>query len=885
MRVSSYFRNPLFGIILLGITIRFLLAPLLTYTFDFSGWALVIQNIQSGNGLYDLDGYYYSPPWGYVLAVFSKLSNIFGLTVFGEQIVSAFSVEWYGWYFDATATSPAFNLLVKTPMILSDLVAGYLIYWIVMDITDNRKKAISAFAIWFICPFVISVGCVGGQFDSLSAVFTLLTIIFLRKDRNFLAGVTFSLAFLTKLFPAILIFLFVAYIYRKHSENKIWIRHVVKSIFGFTLATVIILLPNIIEGNLGACFAYLTNRVSYGLGGSTQQYTQYLTVITYVAIAIISIFLAKHMARSKHDDLTYEFFFYGTLTLSVLFLYPSTPQYMLLLFPFLIFWYVLYDHSIKWPLVMMMIGTTMFSLASNFTLLLSLADYSELISIPDLMVLIDAYQQPFLGLSCMAWQYYAGGVLQWISVVWILYILLLRWKKENNHQHSTKKAYVPFLPTNIRDTFMKLSNRQRQYLLFGGAYGFAAILLYVLVRLFEIPSSVYDGYFPYADAMLSGTVPYTELVFAYDHYTSWEYPPLSYLFILIPRLFASNPASYQAAFIVMTLVVFLIGLYFTEKIANNLGYNPSKVMLAYTVMMMLMFEFQVDRFDIIPAVLTIIAFSMFIQKRYEWTFILLGIGTLIKLYPAFFIPILVIYLLSNKEYVRTAKSLLAVGITVAAILCVFVALDSDPFAFMTYHTERPLEIESLAASVISFLGLFVHLDITTVFSFGSDNIVGPLPDAISSVLLWVLGGLMLITYAAYAYFAFKKKGTEIYDIFTMSLMILLIFMLFSTVFSGQYIIWAIPVVLLCLVISKNKSNSMLIFLLFILIEILTQINFAVNFGMRGEGMGMSALGIIVVLIRNLTVLYLLFTLPYILSNKRPPMPKRLERYIDSKISE
>lgn len=440
-RIGTFLKSRLFIVILIGLAIRFVLAPLLTYTFDFSGWALVLRNIQCGDGLYDLDGYYYSPPWGYLLAIFSKLTNVLGVTVFGEQVVGALSIEWYGWYFSATASSLGFNVLIKIPIILGDLLAGYLIYWLVLDITEDKKKATAAFAIWFLCPFVIAVGCIGGQFDCLSAVFTLLTIIFLRRDRYFLAGTMFSLAFLIKLFPAVLVFVFIAYTYRKHSENGDPLRYLLKAGSGFVLATVVLLIPNIVHGNLGDCFAYLTNRVSNGLGGSTSEYAQYLTVVAYLAIVGISILLAKHLAHSK-KELTQGFYFFSILTLSVLFLYPSAPQYVLLIFPFMILWYIIYDRSIKRPILLMMVGTTVFSLASNFTLLLSLANYSNLVSVPALLDLIDAYQQPFLGLSLMSWQYYVGGVLQWVSVAWLLVMLLNRWKSESLNESDEKNMFV-----------------------------------------------------------------------------------------------------------------------------------------------------------------------------------------------------------------------------------------------------------------------------------------------------------------------------------------------------------------------------------------------------------------------------------------------------------
>ncbi len=433
--------------------------------------------------------------------------------------------------------------------------------------------------------------------------------------------------------------------------------------------------------------------------------------------------------------------------------------------------------------------------------------------------------------------------------------------------------------------FSELSTRQKHYLLFAGVYGLASVLLFVIVRLGGIPSSVYDGYFPYADAMMSGTVPYTDQVFVYGKWSVWEYPPLAYVVLFIPRLFASTPAAYEAAFIVMTFLVFLIGLYFSERMANNLGYSSFKVMLLYTVAMMLMFEFQVDRFDIIPAVITLVALSMMIEKRYEWAFVLLAVGTLMKLYPAILMPILLIYLLSIREYKHAGISVIVAVITAAIVLGALLVIGSHPLAFLNYHTERPLEIESLAASIISFLGLFINLEISTVFSFGSDNIVGPLPDNIASVLLWVMVGLILVVYVLYAYFAFSKKTENLRESSIAMLMTLLVFMLFSTVFSGQYMIWAIPAMTFCLLLLKNKSDSKLIFVLFVVAEVLTQLNFFFNFGLRGEGMDMSAIGIVTVLIRNVVLLYLLYVLGCLLTEKRPLVPKKLSEHLGAETPE
>ena len=47
-------------VLIIGLAIRFVLMPLLTYPFDVEHWAIIIQNIESGNGLFGLTGYFYT---------------------------------------------------------------------------------------------------------------------------------------------------------------------------------------------------------------------------------------------------------------------------------------------------------------------------------------------------------------------------------------------------------------------------------------------------------------------------------------------------------------------------------------------------------------------------------------------------------------------------------------------------------------------------------------------------------------------------------------------------------------------------------------------------------------------------------------------------------
>ena len=54
--------HPLLTITIIGVIIRLLMIPI-TLVYDSNYWAIVIRNIETGSGLYELEGYYYTPVW------------------------------------------------------------------------------------------------------------------------------------------------------------------------------------------------------------------------------------------------------------------------------------------------------------------------------------------------------------------------------------------------------------------------------------------------------------------------------------------------------------------------------------------------------------------------------------------------------------------------------------------------------------------------------------------------------------------------------------------------------------------------------------------------------------------------------------------------------
>ena len=430
-------------ILAIGLLIRYTLGFFLTYTYDIHSWAIIISNMESGNGLYGVSGYNYAPVWGYILGFFSQISEFFGMGFFGERITDALFVEDYEeWFLSAYATGLGFNFAIKTMLFMIDIVTGYVLWWIVADRYDDRRKADMAFCLWFLCPFVISVSAVGAIFDALSALLTMIAIAFMVRGKYFPAGFVITTVSIMKLFPGLLVFLLCAYVLKKHGLNRKGIEALGWAVAGGLVAAIIILLPNILEGTFVDCFGFILNRATSGMGALMGNVVRYGTILAYCAILIVSIILAYQFYHKKDknedaDGLDNRFLYTVLMTFAVLFLFPATPQYILLITPFLIM-ACIRNRAFMKPFIILMIGTTMFSISMNTANLLSISAYTDLMSLSTYVSLIGmTFDTGFNGITVASILYYGGAALQWIG---ILATVILTYTQLYESQLTLKKS-------------------------------------------------------------------------------------------------------------------------------------------------------------------------------------------------------------------------------------------------------------------------------------------------------------------------------------------------------------------------------------------------------------------------------------------------------------
>ena len=399
---------------------------------------------------------------------------------------------------------------------------------------------------------------------------------------------------------------------------------------------------------------------------------------------------------------------------------------------------------------------------------------------------------------------------------------------------------------------MKAVDGVRKYQIIIAALFLVACIGYlVAVHFLNIETEVMrDRFWKNAEPLFNGEVPVM------------EYPPFALVFFAIPRLFVDTAWGYNVAYVAEVLVFMVVGLLLVSKLAERMGHDQKKAMLVYAILMLLMLEFVVDRYDIFPAILTLASFYMFASKRHGCACLLLAVGAMTKLYPAVLFPLYLLYLAYGRQWRDAAVSCAAFLGTCVLIVGVAWLINPELITnFLSYHTDRPLQIESVPASVVYLLSMFGLTDVwiqpfADPDSFGSDNLMGPLPDAVASVMMPLMVVLILAVYAYYA--VLRHRGVRDDDLRLIGLAavtVLMLFMVANKVFSSQYLIWAVAPIAF-VVASRDTGFERRLLWLSVLVLVLTQANFAYNAGYLGGGENINDLGMMVILARNVLAVWL-----------------------------
>ena len=196
------------------------------------------------------------------------------------------------------------------------------------------------------------------------------------------------------------------------------------------------------------------------------------------------------------------------------------------------------------------------------------------------------------------------------------------------------------------------------------------------------------------------------------------------------------------------------------------------------------------RFDLVPAALILGSVILAARRKWSWAFALLALATMLKFFPVLLVfPFLIAQQKQNSEkwysWQRWRALVLYVGICLMATCVSFslnIANTINPFL---YFFNRPIQVESAPATIL-WLGTFWGYPFKIIQSYGSVNITSAINGNISIASTVCLAAGLLYTY----WLQFRGR----LDIYTASLLTVLIIIFTGKVFSPQYLIWVAPLV-------------------------------------------------------------------------------------------
>ena len=143
-------------------------------------------------------------------------------------------------------------------------------------------------------------------------------------------------------------------------------------------------------------------------------------------------------------------------------------------------------------------------------------------------------------------------------------------------------------------------------------------------------------------------------------------------------------------------------------------------------------------------------------------------------------------------------------------------------------------------------------------NYGSDNLVGTVPDAVAGILSPVMVVCVLAVCFFFLYVYLKAEEKDRMKLLGLAVAgAIMTFILLGKVFSSQYLIWAVSPVVFILLFEDDMFKSPL-FRFTAAAFIMTQAEFVYNVGILHGGSNINDFGMILILVRNILTVIMLY---------------------------
>jgi uncharacterized membrane protein len=295
--------------------------------------------------------------------------------------------------------------------------------------------------------------------------------------------------------------------------------------------------------------------------------------------------------------------------------------------------------------------------------------------------------------------------------------------------------------------------------------------------------------------IMQGKCPYIDFKF--------EYPPLALIPMILPHLFATDKLLsypiYLHVFAGENCLYSVLIMLVLAMIARRVQSRPAviRVLIVYITIMIFLSPLLFWRYDIFPAALSIICLYAVLWKRANTAGILVGLGFAAKLYSVVLLPVMLAYYTARREW-RNVLSIFCASS--AAVVFIFIPfLFAGPNALLNlirYHHDRGLQLESVAGGMVVMLDSVGITKATVGYSYGAWHVASPIADIFLNflpiMLALALGAVMLCCFIHFEHRDRLHGAGDILDLNAYFAMAILALLVFSNVFSPQFLIWLLP---------------------------------------------------------------------------------------------
>jgi hypothetical protein len=299
-----------------------------------------------------------------------------------------------------------------------------------------------------------------------------------------------------------------------------------------------------------------------------------------------------------------------------------------------------------------------------------------------------------------------------------------------------------------------------------------------------VDTPIYESY---GDATLHGDVPYRDFAV--------EYPPGALPVFILPSAVSGQGhfGTYNRVFEALMGLCGMLAVAAVGLILVRLGRR--RLALAAAVGLAGLGALAVgpvvlSRFDLWPATLTVGALALLVYERRRLAFGALGLAFAAKLFPALLLPPMLVYVWRRNG----RRQALVSGLCFLAVAFACYA----PFLMLSPHgvweslagqASRPLQIESLGASILLAAHQVSGTALTMDVSHGSNNLVGSVPHrlALGEAVLQVLVIVAI-------WINFLRGPADRERLLRTCAACVCAFIAFGKVLSPQYLVWLLPLV-------------------------------------------------------------------------------------------